>query len=131
VGAAGRNSNLLLNIGPMPGGAIQPEFTDTLAAAGKWLQQYGESIYGTRGGPIGPQSWGVTTQKEKKIYLHLFKTPDANTILLPATKEKVKQVTVLGTDQKIKYKQQNEGIIITTEGVAIDGPDTVILVELK
>ena len=131
VGAAGRNANLLLNVGPMPSGMIQPEFIDTLAAAGKWLQQYGESIYGTRGGPLGPQSWGVTTQKDKKIYLHLFKTPGANAILLPATKEKVKQVTVLGTDQKIKYKQQNEGIIITTEGIAIDGPDTVILVEMK
>ncbi|MGZ8523571.1 MAG: alpha-L-fucosidase [Chitinophagaceae bacterium] len=131
VGAAGRNSNLLLNIGPMPSGAIQPEFTDSLAVAGKWLQQYGESIYGTRGGPLGPQSWGITTQKEKRIYLHLFKTPDANTILLPAIKEKVKQVTVLGTDNKVKFKQLNDGIIISTEGVFIDGPDTVILVELK
>jgi alpha-L-fucosidase len=131
AGAAGRNSNLLLNIGPMPSGAIQPEFTDTLAAAGKWLQQYGESIYGTRGGPLGPQIWGVTTQKDKKIYLHLFKTPDANTILLPGVKEKVKQVTVLGTDQKLKYKQQQEGIIITTDGVVIDGPDTIVVVELK
>ena len=131
AGAAGRNSNLLLNIGPMPSGAIQPEFTDTLAAAGKWLQQNGESIYGTRGGPLGPQIWGITTQKDKKIYLHLFKTPDANSILLPGVKEKVKQVTVLGTDQKIKYKQQQEGIIITTDGVTIDGPDTVVLVELK
>lgn len=131
VGAAGRNSNLLLNIGPMPSGAIQPEFVDTLAAAGKWIQQNSESIYGTRGGPLGPQIWGVTTQKDKKIYLHLFKTPDANTILLPGVKEKVKQVTLLGTDQKIKYKQQQEGIIVTTDGITIDGPDTVILVELK
>ena len=131
IGAAGRNSNLLLNIGPMPNGAIQPEFTDTLAAAGKWLQQYGESIYGTRGGPAGPQPWGVTTQKDKKIYLHLFKAPETNTILLPATKEKVKQVILFGTDNKIKYKQQKEGLTISTEGVAIDGPDTVILVELK
>lgn len=131
VGAAGRNANLLLNVGPMPNGMIQPEFTDTLAAAGKWLQQYGESIYGTRGGPLGPQAWGVTTQKDKKIYLHLLKAPETNTILLPATKEKVKQVTLFGTDQKVKYKQQKDGITITTEGVTIDGPDTVILVELK
>jgi alpha-L-fucosidase len=131
AGAAGRNSNLLLNIGPMPSGAIQPEFTDSLAAAGSWLQQYGESIYGTRAGPLGPQSWGVTTRNEKRIYLHLFKTPDANTILLPAIKEKVKQVTLFGTDNKVKFKQLSEGIVISTEGVAIDGPDTVILVELK
>ncbi len=131
AGAAGRNANLLLNVGPMPNGMIQPEFTDTLAAAGKWLQQYGESIYGTRGGPLGPQTWGVTTQKEKRIYLHLLKTPEANSILLPGIKEKVKQVTVLGTELKVKYKQTKDGITISTEGIAIDGPDTVILVELK
>jgi alpha-L-fucosidase len=131
AGAAGRNANLLLNVGPMPNGMIQAEFTDTLAAAGKWLQQYGESIYGTRGGPIGPQPWGVNTQKDKKIYLHLFKAPDTNSIQLPAMKEKVKQVTVLGTDLKVKYKQQKDGITISTEGVVIDGTDTIILVELK
>ena len=95
------------------------------------MQQYGESIYGTRGGPLGPQPWGVTTQKEKRVFLQLFKSHEANTILLPATKEKVKQITVLGTDQKVKYKQQKDGITITTEGVTIEGPDTVILVELK
>jgi alpha-L-fucosidase len=131
IGAAGRNSNLLLNIGPMPNGAIQPEFTDTLAAAGKWLLQYGESIYGTRGGPLGPQVWGVTTQKDKKIFLHLFKTPDANSLFLPGINETVKQVTLLEAGSKVKYKQQKEGIIISTEGVVIDGPDTVIRIDLK
>ena len=131
MGAAGRNANLLLNVGPMPNGMIQPEFVDTLAAAGKWLEQNAESIYGTRGGPLGPQGWGVTTQKEKKVFIHLLKNPAANTILLPAMKEKVKQVTVLGTGQKVKYKQQKDGITISTEGIALDGPDTVIVAEFK
>lgn len=131
VGAAGRNSNLLLNVGPMPSGEIQPEFTDTLAAAGKWLQQYGESIYGTRGGPLAPQVWGVTTQKEKKIYIHLFNAPAGNSIFLPGIKEKVNQVLLMGAINKIKFKQQAEGVIISTEGITIDGPDTVIVVELK
>jgi alpha-L-fucosidase len=131
AGAAGRNANLLLNIGPMPGGAIQPEFVDTLAAAGKWLQQYGESIYGTRGGPMGPQVWGVTTQKDKKIYLHFFKDPGTDSIILPANKEKVKQVSVFGAGTLIKFRQQSEGIIISTNEITVDGPDTVIVVEMK
>jgi len=131
VGAAGRNSNLLLNVGPMPSGAIQPEFTDTLAAAGKWLQQHGESINGTRGGPFGPQTWGVTTQKDKKIYLHLFKAPEANIILLPGIQEKVSDVSLLGTAGKVKFKQQKEGVIITTDGIDISGPDTVIVATLQ
>ena len=131
VGAAGRNSNLLLNVGPMPSGIIQTEFRDTLAGAGKWLQRYGESIYGTRRGPLGPQSWGVTTQKEKKVYLHLFSAPEANIILLPGVVGKVSDVRLLGTDTKVKFKQQTEGLIVHTDGIAVAGPDTVIVVELK
>jgi len=131
VGAAGRNSNLLLNVGPMPSGIIQAEFRDTLAGAGKWLERYGESIYGTRRGPLGPQSWGVTTQKEKKVYLHLFSAPEANIIFLPGVVGKVSDVRLLGTDTKVKFKQQTEGLIVHTDGIAVAGPDTVIVVELK
>ena len=43
VNAAGLNTNLLLNVGPMANGKIQPEFTDTLKAVGNWLRQFGES----------------------------------------------------------------------------------------
>jgi alpha-L-fucosidase len=129
AGAAGRNANLLLNVGPMPNGVIQPEFTDTLAGAGKWLQQYGESIYGTRGGPLTPQPWGVTTQKGKMIYIHLFKAPEGNTILIPDAKVKVKQAKVLGTNNTVKYTKQKNGISISTEGITINDVDTVILVE--
>lgn len=131
AGAAGRNANLLLNIGPMPSGAIQPEFTDTLAAAGKWMQKYGESIYGTRGGPVKPQDWGVSTQKGKRIYLHLFTKPGVNSINIPMDKQKVQSVTILGTGAAVKYQQVKGELIIPTEGIRLDGPDTVITVNLK
>jgi alpha-L-fucosidase len=131
VGAAGRNANLLLNVGPMPNGLIQSEFTDTLAGAGKWLQQNGESIYGTRGGPVAPQSWGVTTQKGKTVYIHLFKTPEGNTILIPGAKLKVKQVMLLGTNDELKYSKEKNGISISTEGIKMDDIDTVIVVEFN
>jgi alpha-L-fucosidase len=67
VRAAGYNSNLLLNIGPMPNGEIQQEFVDRLHAVGEWMSRYGGAIYGTRGGPLAPADWGVTTQKGNKI----------------------------------------------------------------
>ncbi len=131
AGAAGRNANLLLNVGPMPSGAIQPEFTDTLAAAGKWLQMNGESIYGTRGGPLQPQHWGVTTQKDKKIYLHLFRMPDANIINLPASDQKINQVRMLSSGQAVPFQQQKNGTTIRLHDMRIEGPDTVVVVELK
>jgi alpha-L-fucosidase len=129
VGAAGRDANLLLNVGPMPTGLIQSEFTDTLAGAGKWLQQYGESIYGTRGGPLAPQPWGVTTRKGKLIYLHLFKTPENNSIVLPDATLKIKSVKGLGSNTPVKFTKQKTGITISTEGITVEGPDTIIVVE--
>ena len=130
AGAAGRNANLLLNIGPMPSGAIQPEFVDTLAAAGNWLQQYGESIYGTRGGPLSPRHWGVTTQKEKKVYLHLFKRPEEDRIFLPGISN-VRQVKWMRDNLAVNFKQEKDGLTVLTTGASIEGPDTVIVIELK
>jgi alpha-L-fucosidase len=131
VGAAGRNSNLLLNIGPMPSGAIQPEFIDTLAAAGKWFAKNGVSIYGTRGGPLAPQPWGVSTQKDKFIYLHLFSSPPENMVVMPGIKSKIKNIRTLDGNKEIKFKQDKENLSVSTEGLNIDGPDTVIAIEMK
>jgi alpha-L-fucosidase len=72
VKAAGHNANFLLNVGPMPNGEIQPEFSNRLLEAGSWLKEYGETIYGTRGGFLPPQPWGCVTEKGNHAYLHLL-----------------------------------------------------------
>ena len=94
VRAAGHNANFLLNVGPMPNGKIQPEFQTRLREMGQWLERYGESIYGTRGGPITPRPWGVTTQKGNKVYVHILDWQDA-ALALPALPGKVKSVHFL------------------------------------
>lgn len=131
AGAAGRNANLLLNVGPMPNGVIQPEFADTLAAAGQWLSKHGESIYGTRGGPLGPQAWGVTTQTNKKIYLHLFERPESDHIFLPGEKRKVQHIRVLNSAVKPSISSTKDGLKVTISDLQLEGPDTVIEIEFK
>ncbi len=130
AGAAGRDANLLLNVGPMPNGEIQPEFTDTLSAAGQWLKKFGGSIYGTRKGPLNPQSWGVTTQKDKTVYVHLFSAPADKQILIPGAL-KISSVKVMGSGVTVKYKQQKEDAIIYLDGIPVDGPDTVVEISVK
>src|SRR5260370_22794705 len=88
VQAAGNNSNLLLNIGPMPNGEIQDDFVTRLHAVGEWMSRYGDSIYGTRGGPIAPADWGVTTQKAGKIYVHVLNWK-GKLLALPAVQETI------------------------------------------
>ena len=72
VSAAGRNSNFLMNTGPMPNGKLQPENVQTYKEIGEWMSNFGESIYGTRGGPVSPRPWGVTTQKDGTVYVHIL-----------------------------------------------------------
>ena len=66
VKATGYGANFLLNIGPMPNGEIQPEFTDHLQKVGDWLKLYGETIYGAKAGFIKPQDWGAVLKKGTK-----------------------------------------------------------------
>jgi alpha-L-fucosidase len=77
VSAAGRGSNLLLNVGPRADGSIDHEASQRLLEVGAWLKTYGESIYGTRRGPLEAQEWGVSTTKgargDQRIYLHILK----------------------------------------------------------
>ncbi|MFB0494379.1 alpha-L-fucosidase [Mucilaginibacter sp. OAE612] len=126
VNAAGLNANFLLNIGPMPNGKIQPEFTDTLAVVGAWVQKNGEAIYGTRGSGIPAQPWGVITQKDKNLYVHVMTAPQQPYVFIPQLKGKVTKAALLADGSAVKFKQQTEGVFVYLSGVATDPNDTII-----
>jgi len=129
VKAAGYNSNFLLNVGPMPDGRIQPEFVNTLKEMGKWMDKNGETIYGTRGGPVSPKSWGVTTNKGNKVYVHILNAEDSN-MLIPDFGKKVKGITVFSTGAKLKYKQDAFGIAVSIPKEIVDETDTILVIEI-
>lgn len=126
VNAAGRNANFLLNIGPMPNGKIQQEFTDTLAIVGDWMKKNGETIYGTRGNVITPQPWGVVTAKGKVMYAHIMVPPNQPYIFIPEVKGKIIAAKLFADGSNIRYKQQAEGIFVYTTGSKTDAADTII-----
>ncbi len=129
VKAAGNNANFLLNVGPMPSGKIQYEFVSTLEKIGQWMEKYGETIYNTRGGPVPPKSWGVTTQKENKVYVHILSADEAN-LLLPDFGKKIKSITMFADGTEIKFKQDEFGITVQIPRDKIDTIDTILEVEI-
>jgi len=132
VNAAGRNANFLLNIGPMPNGQVQPEFIDTLKKIGTWMQQYGETIYGTRGNYIPPQEWGVVTSKNKTVYAHVMQIPgESGYIFIPGLKEKVIKTFGFADKKPLKFKQLPEGLFIYINGLKQDDADAVVQIDLK
>ena len=129
INAASLNANFLLNVGPMPDGTIQLEFTDTLKVIGKWMERYGETIYGTRGAVVKTQPWGVVTAKEKTFYAHILKSPEEGYIFIPDLKEKISEVVLFDNRAKLRYKQQPEGLFIYLDSLPLNAVDTII--ELK
>ena len=127
VKAAGNNANFLLNVGPMPNGKIQPEFVKTLGEVGKWMEKNGETIYNTRGGVVSQKSWGVSTQKGNITYIHVLSAEDAK-LLLTEIKQKVKSVKVYGTNNALKFKQDDFGVAIELPN-KLDEIDTILVVE--
>ena len=81
ITCAGGDGNLLLNVGPMPTGAIEPRQVDRLKQMGQWLEKYGESIYGTRGGPYKPGKGIVSTRKGDTVYVHVLQWCDESIVL--------------------------------------------------
>src|SRR5436190_7337614 len=108
--AAGNNANFLLNVGPMPNGKIQPEFVERLRGIGDWMKVNGESIYGTRGGPMKPRSWGAMTQKAGKIYVHVLDPEDA--LLALSGLPKVTGAKALATGAPVEITQAPGGIVL-------------------
>lgn len=110
VGAAGKGANLLLNIGPQPDGELPALALDRLAGIGSWMEQYGETIYGTTAGDVPTRPWGVTTRKGNKQYVHILSLEDES-LFLPVTK-KVKRAAVYGENRPVKFRQTREGLLL-------------------
>lgn len=130
VNAAGKNGNLLLNVGPMPNGEIQPEFVDTLGEIGEWTSKYGESIYGTRGNVIKSQEWGTMTRKGKTLYMHILKPSSKPYFFIPELNEKIVSVKTFD-GKKVKFKQIKEGVFIYMDSKKINEIDEVLKLNIK
>jgi len=122
------DGNLLLSWGPKWDGSWDVKQTNTLESTGAWLQHYGESIYGTRGGPWLPENWGGTTYKGNIIYVHLI-NPVQDTIAFNAIKGlNILSATSL-TGQPIKWIENRGSYKLIIDKNLLK--DTSVVVELK
>ncbi|MCW5978581.1 MAG: alpha-L-fucosidase [Bryobacteraceae bacterium] len=122
------DGNLLLNVGPTGPGAIEPRQAERLKEIGAWLEQHGQSIYGTRGGPFRSGAWGGSTHRGSSIYLHIVDWPE-NAIELPPLKRKI--VASRGmTGAKPRIEQTPQGIRVSVPPERRQEMDTVIVLEL-
>jgi alpha-L-fucosidase len=89
------------------------------------MRQYGETIYGTRGGPYKPGIWGGSTRKGNKVYLHVLQRWPHGELLLPALPQQVVSHKVL-TGGEAAIEQTDEGLSIKLDPSDIQPLDTII-----
>jgi alpha-L-fucosidase len=129
VKAAGYGANLLLNVGPMPNGKIQPEHVEVLQQVGTWLTKHGETIYATQGGPISPRNWGVTTQNGNKVFVHILSWQDES-LTIPSWGKKILSASLFG-GQPLKFSESEFGITIRIPKNLRNEIDTIVELKTK
>lgn len=131
VRASGYGANLLLNIGPMPNGKIQPEFLERMAYMGNWIKTYGESIYGTKGGYMRPQSWGCITQKGDTMFVHILDKNAATIKLEDFPFKKVARAYLMKNHAPVQTQLSNGTLTITAHPAAGEPDEVIVLVNKK
>jgi alpha-L-fucosidase len=124
----GGDGNLLLNVGPMPDGRMEPRQVEVLRQVGSWLQENGESIYGTRGGPFKPTAALVSTCKGNVVYVHVLKWGDETLTLPPLPKRIVKSQLLKG--DTVPLVQTDSGITLTIPQPDSQNMDTIVKLTL-
>ena len=128
IKASGYDSNLLLNVGPMPNGRIQKEHIKSLSEIGQWVKLNGETIYGTSRGPIDPTDEIASTQKDNTIYIHLL--DNKSTYFIEGYNPKIKKITYYHSNKKVSYQKTKYGLIINVNQDELNEIDTIIKLEI-
>jgi hypothetical protein len=100
-----------------------------LRAVGTWLRRNGESVYGTRPGPIQNDAWCRSTQRPNRVYLHVFDWPAGGVIRLSGIPQPVSGAYLLADPDGAPLPVTRQHDVITVQGPthAPDAADTVIV----
>lgn len=124
--------NLLLNIGPLADGSVPPEAVERLSTVGRWLQKYGEVIYGpvdridTLRSPAG--NW---TRKGNTVYFWCARWP-GETLALSAINSKLVSARLFPDGPQLEFEQSFSRLCI--KGLPEQCPDqevSVAIIELE
>ncbi|WOO43402.1 alpha-L-fucosidase [Rubellicoccus peritrichatus] len=101
-----RNGNYLLNVGPMPDGSIPSRAIEILNDLAEYKQAIDITIHGAKPSSFKQTfPWGVTTQNECRLFLHVFDRT-LKSITLPGKPLAIKSVIDLLSNEMIERQNQ-------------------------
>lgn len=134
IKSAGLGANFLLNIGPTPEGEVRAAHKERLLGMGKWMQTYGETIYGTRKSFMSPADWGVAVEKGDKVYLHIINPEKLNKELtLNNFPYEVNKAYRFETGKKLEVRADKASSILNIKTGALNSEliDNVIVLQVS
>jgi alpha-L-fucosidase len=113
-----KNGNLLLNVGPKPGGEIPEVQLDRIKGVGAWLAVNGDAIYGTR--PWTTAEGRTTdggevrfTSKPDSLFAILMQTPAGQEVTIESLKAvDGMRVELLGCDRPLEWQRAGAGLTV-------------------
>ena len=111
---ASSGGNLLMNVGPQPDGRLPEPFTEATLEIGRWLEKYGEAIYGNDGGSLTEAlTYGYQSIRGNQLYLILRFWDGSGRLRIADITSPVREVTLLGTQEQLAFRQTDEALEIT------------------
>lgn len=130
IRASGSNSNYLLGITPDDSGAIPQQQIQRLREIGNWLEIYGPSIFGTRGGPLPPAEWGVTTHQDRKVYIHYI-TDKGGSLRFSSRIGEIDVAYQFSTGLSMNFTKDGDEYVFEIPERILDPVDTIIVLEME
>ena len=136
IDIASKGGNFLLNIGPKADGTFPQESMERLEQIGRWMDVYGDSIYGTQASPFDQPSWGRCTQRklangDTRLYLHVFDWPANGTLIVPGLASKPVRASLMGTDKALRTEAEATFVAVSVPDRMPNKIATAIVLDIE
>ena len=116
VDIVAKGGNLAINVGPRPNGVLPEEAMEHLKGMGKWLEKYGEAIYGTRACEPYKKDGIAFTRKKDTIYaIETFETDDSpvNSEVWIPCEEEITRIIFMESGEELMFRHMEGGYLVT------------------